>query len=100
MHFDIGGRRGRIDRYSRERIGAVLPPDRSALDRQALSKPTEISSKGNLSVDVKAPAGSKVEYNGNNLLKPTSMQRQTQMMPTDTGPNVADTARSYMRGGS
>ena len=26
MHFDIGGRRGRIERYSRESIGAVLPP--------------------------------------------------------------------------
>jgi hypothetical protein len=26
MHFDTGGRRGRISRYSRERIGATLPP--------------------------------------------------------------------------
>ena len=26
MHFDIGGRRGRIKQYSRENIGAALPP--------------------------------------------------------------------------
>jgi hypothetical protein len=26
MHWDTGGRRGRITKYSRERIGAVLPP--------------------------------------------------------------------------
>jgi hypothetical protein len=70
------------------------------LDRGALSRPQEINSTGSLSVDVKAPPGSKVNYTGNNLLAPTSMQRQTQMMPTDIGPNTADTARSYMRGGS
>jgi hypothetical protein len=29
MHFDIGGRRGRISKYSRENIGATLPPDAS-----------------------------------------------------------------------
>jgi hypothetical protein len=26
MHFDIGGRRGRLSRYSREQIGAAYPP--------------------------------------------------------------------------
>jgi minor tail protein/tail lysozyme len=26
MHFDTGGRRGRITRYSREKIGTILPP--------------------------------------------------------------------------
>ena len=30
MHFDIGGRRGRIERYSRESIGAALPSDTGA----------------------------------------------------------------------
>jgi len=74
--------------------------DRPALDRSALSKPQEINSTGNLSVDVKAPAGTKVAYHGQNLLKNTSMQRQTQMMPTSSGPTVADTAQSYMRGGT
>ena len=75
--------------------GALNPPDRAAL-----SKPQEINSTGNLSVDVKAPAGTKVAYHGQNLLKNTSMQRQTQMMPTSSGPTVADSAQSYMRGGT
>jgi hypothetical protein len=30
MHFDIGGRRGRLSRYSREKIGATLPPTGTA----------------------------------------------------------------------
>jgi len=32
MHFDIGGRRGRITRYSRESIGAEYPPSARALE--------------------------------------------------------------------
>lgn len=75
---------------------ALNPP----LDRSALNDNNKISSTGKLSVDVNAPPGSKVDYSGDNLLRATSMQRQTQMMPTDTGPSVSDTARSYMRGGS
>ena len=27
MHFDVGGRRGRISKYSRERIGSAMPAD-------------------------------------------------------------------------
>jgi hypothetical protein len=90
---------GRGSGGSFERWQQLNELDRPALDRSALSRPHEINSTGNLSVDIKAPPGSKVDYSGTNLLTPTSMQRQTQMMPTDTGPNVADTARSYMRGG-
>jgi hypothetical protein len=30
MHFDIGGRRGRLSRYSREAIGATMPPAETA----------------------------------------------------------------------
>jgi hypothetical protein len=30
MHFDIGGRRGRLTRYSREKIGAIYPPTGAA----------------------------------------------------------------------
>lgn len=74
--------------------------DRPALDRAALSKPTEINSRGNLDVNVSAPAGTKVNYHGQNLLKNTSMQRQTQMMPSQGGPSVSDTANSYLRGGA
>lgn len=77
-------------------------PDRTALDRRAIDKQNggAINSTGKLSVDVKAPAGTKVNYDGNNLLKSTQMQRQTQMLPTNIGPNVRDTADSYMRGGN
>ena len=76
--------------------------DRPALDRSAVDKQNgaSINSTGKLSVDVNAPPGTKVDYSGDNLLRATSMQRQTQMMPTDTGPTVGDSARSYMRGGS
>jgi hypothetical protein len=79
-----------------------LDLDRAALDRGAIDRQNSstINSTGKLSVDVKAPPGSKVDYTGNNLLAPTSMQRQTQMLVTDTGPSVGDTARSFMRGGS
>ena len=86
--------------FSYRRLDDRAALDRPALDRSALSRPTEINSTGQLNVDVKAPAGTKVDYSGDNLLRNTSMQRQTQMMPTDTGPSVSDTARSYMRGGS
>ena len=86
------------ERYSAQSL------DRSSLanplDRRALNDNNKIQSSGSLDVNVNAPPGTKVDYNGNNLLRATSMQRQTQMLPTDTGPSVADTARSYMRGGS
>jgi hypothetical protein len=91
-----------LDRQESQR--SPLGLDRGALsgplDRAALNDNNKISSTGKLSVDVNAPAGTKVNYSGDNLLRATSMQRQTQMMPTDTGPSVGDTARSYMRGGS
>ena len=78
--------------------------DRGALDkplnRGALNDNNKIVSTGNLSVDVNAPPGTKVNYSGNNLLKNTSLQRQTQMLPTEGGPTVADTAQTYMRGGT
>jgi hypothetical protein len=78
--------------------------DRSALskplDRSALNDNNKIHSTGKLDVSVNAPPGTKVNYHGQNLLKNTSMQRQTQMMQTQGGPTVADTAQSYMRGGT
>jgi hypothetical protein len=83
-------------------ITSAIRGERSALNRAAIDKQngSTINSTGKLSVDVKAPAGTKVDYAGDNLLKSTQMQRQTQMMPTAIGPNVRDTADSYMRGGN
>ena len=64
--------------------------DRAALnaqpDRSALSKSSEVNHRGHLHVQVDAPSGTKVKYHGKNLLKDTSIQRQTQMMPTTRGP--------------
>jgi hypothetical protein len=102
----IGGNQSRgvvnQSRFSGEYEYRRAVPDRVALDRSAVDRQNAatINSTGNLSVDVKAPAGTKVAYSGNNLLKNTSMQRQTQMVPTQGGPSVGDTAQTYMRGGS
>ena len=75
--------------------------DRPALDRRALSRPQEISSTAKFEADFKnVPRGAQLSLKGTNLLVPTSMQRQTQMMPTDVGPSVGETARSFMRGGT
>ncbi|HVG51526.1 MAG TPA: glucosaminidase domain-containing protein, partial [Xanthobacteraceae bacterium] len=54
--------------------------DRSPIDRQNAGG--AIASKGQLDVNVKAPPGTGVDYNGNNLLKPGRMERQTQMPET------------------
>lgn len=107
----VGGPQGRVlpGLASRraEELGGFWDrpdPDRTALskplDRSALNDNNRIHSTGQLDVSVNAPPGTKVNYHGQNLLKNTSMQRQTQMMPTQGGPTVADTAQSYMRGGT
>ena len=97
---DWGGGAGHEgNRIFRERQQAqIAAADRAALDRSALSKPTEINSTGKLDVAVSAPAGTKVKYHGQNLLKQTSMQRSTAMQETKSGPSVADTAQQYMAG--
>ena len=82
------------DRLDRAKLGG------EPLDRNALNDNNKIHSTGKLDVSVNAPPGTKVNYHGQNLLKNTSMQRQTQMMPTAVGPSVDDTAQSYMRGGT
>ena len=69
--------------------------DRSVIDKQ---NSASINSTGRLSVDVSAPPGTKVAYAEDNLLKNTSMQQQTQMMPTIGGPDTGDNSPSYMRG--
>ena len=68
------------------------------LDRAALSRPSEVNHKGKLDVEVSAAAG--VPKHGRNLLKNTSLQRQTQMMPTQSGPMERDPSQSIMRGGT
>ena len=71
----------------------------NALDRSALNdNGNRIHSTGELNIKATIPAGTLNPKQS--LLAPTPMQRQTQMLLTDTGPTVGDTARSYMRGGS
>jgi hypothetical protein len=89
--------------FNRQRdLSAWSSFDRAALDRGTVDRANggSINSTGKLDVNVSAPAGTKVDYNGTNLLRNTSMQRQTQMLPTMGGPSVSDTADSYLRGGA
>ena len=93
-----GRRRGR--NFGIGQSAAFASEVNAPADRAALNDNNKIHSTGKLDVSVNAPPGTKVNYHGKNLLKNTAMQRQTQMMPTSSGPNVADTAQSYMRGGT
>ena len=45
MHFDIGGRRGRISQYSRESIGAALPPEADGARVAVAAQPGFISGR-------------------------------------------------------
>jgi hypothetical protein len=73
-------------------------PDRAALDRAAVDRQNgsgSIHSTGSLNVDVKAPPGTTVGYKGQNLLRESRMQRQTQMPQTQRGPQAMP---DYARG--
>jgi hypothetical protein len=59
------------------------------LDRSALSRAQEVKLSGGakLSVDVNAPAGTRVRTSTHGgLFKTTEVQRQTQMEPAQSGP--------------
>jgi hypothetical protein len=85
-------------RFREGQQAAIAAADRAALDRSALSRPQEINSTGSLNVAVSAPAGTKVDYSGENLLKPTKMQRSVTMPQTPSGPTMSDTVQQYMAG--
>jgi uncharacterized protein (TIGR02594 family) len=57
--------------------------DRGALDR---ANAMRVTGTGKLSVDVKAPRGTKVEAQGEGLFKKTEVDRQTQMEPAQSSP--------------
>jgi uncharacterized protein (TIGR02594 family) len=80
--------------WRQRRESEIAAADRAALskplDRSALNDNNKIHSTGQLDVNVAAPPGTKVKYHGQNLLKNTSMQRQTQMEPTSRGPSSGD----------
>ena len=79
---------GQPSTYSGNQPGTsapVLPPELrppaqklSALDRSAVDKKNGgVSVNSKMAVNVKAPAGTKVAYNGDKLLKATSTERST-----------------------
>jgi hypothetical protein len=100
LHFPVRGDAPHVQADPSYQGHAFADLDRPALDRTALNRPTEVNHKGRLDVSVSAPPGTKANYNGTGLLKNTSMERQTQMVPTQTGPTVGNIMDSYMRGGN
>jgi hypothetical protein len=95
IHLDIaGGRGGQKGAYAGSRafrsamargIEGQSSFDRSVLDSNA-SNETRVTGTGKLSVDVKAPRGTKVEAEGGGLFKKTEIDRQTQMEPAQSAP--------------
>jgi hypothetical protein len=86
-------RAGSAEAYERQQV------DRGVLDRSGIDRANGGGAQthtGKLDVDVKAPPGSKVNYAGTGLLRPTSMQRQVQMPETERGPTAAGTAAQYV----
>jgi hypothetical protein len=67
-------------------IGQAL--DTRALDRAA-SRDVNVNGTGKISVDVRAPAGTRVGAQGQGLFKTTEVNRQTQMLPAEYGPVAA-----------
>jgi len=64
--------------------------DRSELDQtMAREVSHRVEGTGKLTVDVNAPAGTKVAAEGGGLFKQTEVNRQTQMTPAREGPTVA-----------
>jgi len=94
IHLDIaGGRRGERGAYAGSRAfrGAMARGiegqatfDRSVLDRG--TNETRVTGTGKLSVDVRAPRGTKVDAEGKGLFKKTEIDRQTQMEPAQSAP--------------
>jgi hypothetical protein len=63
--------------------------DRTLLDRRALSQvgdTVNVNGTGKISVDVRAPRGTKVEAEAGGLFKKTEIQRNVQMEPASQGP--------------
>jgi hypothetical protein len=88
MHFDIGGRRGNYSQFSREAIGATLPPTSTARIDGAVGAQ---ASSGSVNVTVnsngtKAEASAKTD---GQLFQPPTIRQHKQMQRTeDVGVDV------------
>jgi hypothetical protein len=60
--------------------------DRGSLDRSVINQHHTVHGTGKISVDVRAPEGTKVGAQGGGIFKSTEVSRQTQMHPADKGP--------------
>jgi hypothetical protein len=84
MHFDTGGRRGRISRYSRENIGAVVPPTpTSRIDSQVATA----APSGQVNVTVNSN-GTKADADAStkgDLFQKPQVKQHRQMQKTEDG---------------
>lgn len=83
-----GGRIGLMGGTSMDLSQAGQALDARALDRAA-ARDVNVNGSGKISVDVRAPAGTRVGAQGQGLFKTTEITRQTQMMPAEYGPMPA-----------
>jgi hypothetical protein len=74
-------------RYARQAHQLGAAPDRKELDQQMAREVShKVEGSGKLTVDVNAPAGTKVAAEGQGLFKKVETNRQTQMAPAAEGP--------------
>jgi uncharacterized protein (TIGR02594 family) len=84
---------GRASRWRAKQQADVAAADRAALDRDMGKEVShKVEGTGKLTVDVNAPAGTKVGAEGGGIFKKTETNRQTQMEPARTGPSMAEMA--------
>lgn len=83
-----GSRIGMMGGAAMDQSQVAQALDAKALDRAA-ARDVNVNGTGKISVDVRAPAGTRVNAQGQGLFKRTEITRQTQMMPAEYGPTAA-----------
>jgi uncharacterized protein (TIGR02594 family) len=75
--------------YGGTQFGTSLTPERRELDRDMGREVAHrVEGTGKLTVDVNAPAGTRVAAEGGGLFKKVETNRQTQMAPASQGPSA------------
>lgn len=80
-----GGRIGMMGGAGMDLGQAGQALDARMLD-QAAARDVNVNGSGKISVDVRAPAGTRVAAQGEGLFKTVTIARQTQMFPAESGP--------------
>ena len=60
------------------------------MDRHLRQVEVKVEGSGKLTVDVNAPKGTRVSAEGEGLFNKTEINRQTQMTPASSGPEVME----------